>query len=333
MNSDAPVIEPVIEVERLTKRYGELVALDDVSLSVPGGRILGIIGPNGAGKTTLIKILVGLARPTRGAARIAGIDCIRQARKVRRVVGYMPDTFGWYDNMRVSEYLDFFGATFGIPPRRRRERIGEVLETVGATDLWDRYVETLSHGMQQKVAVARTLLHDPRVLILDEPANGLDPEARVEMRQLLLRLARMGKTLLVTSHILTELSRICDLVAILSRGKLRAFGPLSDIMRRVQQERTIEVQLLHADDVSRTAQVIDAWLGQVLCSVSPEELVVRFRTAQPESWLADLLRELLQREIRVSQFRELPADLEDAFLVVTREDHAANVPATTAVGR
>lgn len=319
----------VVVTDQLTKRYGNLLALDSVTLSVQRGQILGIIGPNGAGKTTLIKILVGLARPTSGKASIAGTDCVRQARRIKRLVGYMPDTFGSYDNMRVSEYLDFFGATFGIPPRRRRERIEEVLETVGATYMWDRYVETLSHGMQQKIGIARTLLHDPQVLILDEPANGLDPEARVEMRQLLVRLARMGKTLIVTSHILPELTRVCDVVAILLRGRLRAFGPLSDIMRRVQQERTVEIQLTRVEDVPLTAQIVDEFHGSPCSSESQEELMVRLRTAKPESWLADLLRELVQRGIRVSQFRELQADLEDAFLVVKREADQV-VPATAA---
>ncbi|GIW96186.1 MAG: ABC transporter [Pirellulaceae bacterium] len=308
-----------VETERLTKCYGQLTALHEVSLRVGRGQILGIIGPNGAGKTTLIKILVGLARPTSGRAWIGGVDCVRYARRIKRLVGYMPDTFGAYDNMRVSEYLDFFGAVFGVAPRQRRQRIQAVLEMVDGLDLWDRYVETLSHGMQQKVAIARTLMHDPQVLILDEPANGLDPEARVEMRQLLLNLARGGKTLIVTSHILPELSRICDLVAILSSGRLKAFGPLADIMRRVRQERTIEIQLVRPDDVPRTVARVNQWAGDELATASVQELVVRFRTAHSEEWLADLLKELVEQGIRVGQLRELQADLEDAFLEVTRE--------------
>ena len=155
----------------------------------------------------------------------------------------MPDVFGSYDNMRVWEYLDFFGAAFGIRRSKRIKRIDEVMEMTGSTYMRDRYVESLSHGMKQRVGIARTLLHDPSVLILDEPANGLDPEARIEMRQILLRLAELGKTLIVTSHILPELSRICDQVAILNRGRLRAFGTLAEIMRSVSQQRTVEVQL------------------------------------------------------------------------------------------
>src|SRR5438105_3950131 len=248
--------EPVVVANKLTKKYGNFVALDNLSLTVERGQILGFIGPNGAGKTTTIKILVGLARPTSGSASIAGADCEREARRIKRLVGYMPDTFGSYDNMRVREYLDFFGAAFGIPRPERIRRIGEVLETTGATYMKDLYVESLSHGMRQRVSVARTLLHDPPVLILDEPANGLDPQARIEMRELLLRLAGLGKTLLVTSHILPELARICHRVAIITKGRLRAIGTLDEIARQVRQVRIIEVQLARADQLDLAAQII-----------------------------------------------------------------------------
>ncbi|HZY88258.1 MAG TPA: ABC transporter ATP-binding protein, partial [Gemmataceae bacterium] len=218
--------QPVVETKELTKKYGRFVALDRLSLTVERGTVLGFVGPNGAGKTTTIKILVGLARPTGGSATVAGADCVREARKLKRLVGYMPDAFGSYDNMRVAEYLDFFGAAFGLPRRERARRVGEALETAGAGAFRDLYVEALSHGMKQRVAIARTLLHDPAVLILDEPANGLDPQARIEMRQVLLDLAARGKTLLVTSHVLPELARVCHRFAIITRGRLRALGTL-----------------------------------------------------------------------------------------------------------
>src|SRR6059058_538058 len=228
--------QPAIETKSLTKKYGDFVALDRLTLTVERGQILGFVGPNGAGKTTTIKILVGLTRPSSGSATIAGADCVREARKIKRLVGYMPDTFGSYDNMRVGEYLDFFGAAFGLPRRARRKRIGEVLEMAGAGTFGDLYVEALSHGMKQRVALARTLLHDPEVLILDEPANGLDPAARIELRHVLLELARQGKTLLVTSHVLPELARVCHRVAIITRGRLRACGTLRS------EEHTSELQ-------------------------------------------------------------------------------------------
>jgi ABC-2 type transport system ATP-binding protein len=320
---------PIVVVENLTKKYGEFLALDNLSFTLDRGRILGLIGPNGAGKTTAIKILVGLARPTSGLARIAGADCRREARKIKTLVGYMPDKFGSYDNMRVREYLDFFGAAFGIRRRLRLQRIEEVLEATGSAYMRDRFVESLSHGMQQRIGIARTLLHDPQVLIFDEPANGLDPQARIEMRELLLRLASAGKTLIVTSHILPELSRICDQVAILTHGKLRAWGTLEEIARQISQRRTVEVQLLAADQIEACSEVIRPFLesdAQVIGS--PAEASVRFRTNRPESVLGEILAKLIQADIRVTQFRELQTDLEEAFLSVTREDAAADaVPA------
>lgn len=314
---------PVVETHELTKRFGEFTALDNLTISLQRGQILGFIGPNGAGKTTAIKILVGLMRPTSGTARIAGADCVRDARRIKRLVGYMPDRFGSYDNMRVREYLDFFGAVFGISKRERTRRIDEVLETTGSTYMQDRFVESLSHGMQQRIGVARTLLHNPEVMILDEPANGLDPDARIEMRELLLRLASYGKTLIVTSHILPELSRICNIVAIITKGKLRVFGTLDEIMRKIRQRRILEVQCVNSEQVE-TAKTL---LGESLDPTERETLVplvtesmLRFQTSRTDDDIAGLLAHLVNKGIRVAQFHEVPTDLEDAFLSVTRED-------------
>jgi ABC-2 type transport system ATP-binding protein len=288
-------------------------------LTLHAGQIVGLIGPNGAGKTTAIKILVGLIRPTDGAARIAGADCVREARKIKRLVGYMPDQFGSYDNMRVREYLDFFGAAFGIPRRQRAKRIDETMETTGTTYMKDRFVESLSHGMQQRVGVARTLLHDPEVLILDEPANGLDPQARIEMRDLLVKLAHLGKTLLVTSHILPELSRICDQVGILTHGKLRAFGTVDQIGRQVSQQRTVAVHLMSVMQLSAAAQIVRRNIepGAEVVEATAEE-TVRFRTAIPEAELGKLLAQLVQEGIEVTQFHEEQTDLEEAFMSFAR---------------
>jgi ABC-2 type transport system ATP-binding protein len=311
--------ETVVETRDLTKKYGKLLALDRLTLSVDRGQILGFIGPNGAGKTTTIKILVGLARPTSGTATVAGADCVAEARKIKRLIGYMPDTFGSYDNMRVGEYLDFFGAAFGIARRPRGKRIDEVLEMAGASDFKDLYVESLSHGMKQRVAIARTLLHDPVALILDEPANGLDPQARIGMRQLLLELAARGKTLIVTSHILPELARICHRVAIITRGRLRAFGTLEEIARQLSQLRTMEVLLARADTVEQAAEVVRRHLEPgTEVTPSAAESVVRFRTARSEEELAGLLAALVSAGLGVTQFREVQTDLEEAFMTVAR---------------
>jgi ABC-2 type transport system ATP-binding protein len=313
--------EPVVAIRGLTKKYGKFVALDGLTMSVDRGQILGFIGPNGAGKTTTIKILVGLARPTAGTAHVAGADCIADSRRLKRLVGYMPDVFGSYDNMRVSEYLDFFGAAFGVRRRDRKKRIADSLETAGAASFADLYVESLSHGMRQRVALARTLLHDPPVLILDEPANGLDPQARIEMRQLLLGLAERGKTLIVTSHILPELARICHRVAIITRGRLRAYGTLAEIGRQFSPQRTVEVLLASPEAVGRAAEVLSGQLGpETEVTVSPAESAVRFRSARAEEELAGLLTALVESGLAVTQFREVQTDLEEAFMNVARSE-------------
>lgn len=325
----------VIETHELTKRFGEFVALDRLSIAVESGQILGFIGPNGAGKTTTIRILVGLLRPTSGTARIAGADCVNDSRQIKKLVGYMPDTFGSYDNMRVTEYLDFFGAAFGIGRRERTKRIEEVLETTGATWMKDRFVESLSHGMKQRVGIARTLLHDPQVLIFDEPANGLDPQARIEMREILLRLAERGKTLIVTSHILPELSRICNLVAIVTKGKLRAFGKLHDIMRQIHQRRTFEIQMVDSSQVKLAEGLLKETLPvgeRESVHASDTEAMLRFDTDRTDEQLAATLAQIIDRGAQVAQFREVPADLEDAFLTVTRRDQQEAAAADAAAG-
>ncbi|MFL5244052.1 MAG: ABC transporter ATP-binding protein [Gemmataceae bacterium] len=315
------VSQPAVEVKDLTKKYGKFVALDHLTMSVDRGQILGFVGPNGAGKTTTIKILVGLARPTSGTARISGVDCVTEARKIKRLVGYMPDTFGSYDNMRVFEYLDFFGAAFSIPRLQRVKRIDEVLDISGASKFRDLYVETLSHGMKQRVGLARTLLHDPDVLILDEPANGLDPQARIELRELLLGLTERGKTFLVTSHVLPELARICQKVAIITRGKLRAFGTLPEISRQLSQLRPFEVLLIRVDQLDKVADLVKRHLEPgAEIHTSPAEVSVRFKTAKREEELAGLLAALVSSRMEITQFREVQTDLEEAFMTVARSD-------------
>ncbi|OYP31169.1 ABC transporter ATP-binding protein [Rhodopirellula sp. MGV] len=320
MNKPSLSNDVVVQTHELTKRYDEFTALDSLSIQVGRGQILGFIGPNGAGKTTTIRILVGLSRPTSGSASIAGADCVTEARKIKRLVGYMPDDFGKYNNMRVGEYLDFFGAAYGIGRRKRMLRIDEVLEIAGATYMKDLFVDALSRGMQQRVAIARTLMHDPEVLILDEPANGLDPQARIDMRIMLLRLAEMGKTLIVTSHILPELARVCDVVAMITKGKLRAFGTVDEIMRDIKQRRTMEIQLVDSASVDTVTELTNAWLkngnGESTAEPAHAEAIVRFSTSLTDAELAPLLGHLIERQQLISQFREVPTDLEDAFLSV-----------------
>lgn len=324
----AVATKPVLEIENLTKTYGNFTALNNLSLTLNEGQILGLIGPNGAGKTTTIKVLVGLIRPTSGFAKIEGVDCVKDPRGIKRLVGYMPDVFGSYDNMRVREYLDFFGAAFGIPPRVRSQRIDEVMEITGTAYMRDRYVESLSHGMQQRVGLARTLIHDPKMLILDEPVNGLDPQARIEMRDLLIQLSRRGKTLLVTSHILPELARICTRIAIVTHGTLRAHGTVEEIGRQVSQQRTIEATLASEQQVPLAAQIIRQSIepkAQVTESIP--EAAVRFRTALHEADLSIVLSRLVQSGVKITQFRELQTDLEEAFMSFARPNAPAEAAA------
>jgi ABC-2 type transport system ATP-binding protein len=256
---------------------------------------------------------------------------VAEARKLKRLVGFMPDVFGGYDNMRVGEYLDFFGAAFSIPRRQRARRVGEVLDLAGAGSYRDLYVEALSHGMKQRVAVARTLLHDPEILILDEPSNGLDPEARIDMRRLLLDLADRGKTLLVTSHILPELARVCHRVAIITAGRLRAFGTLEEISRQLSPLRPMELLLTDAGQVGAAAEVVRKYVEPgAEISPSPAEATVRFRTARAEEELAGLLAALVRAGLAVAQFREVQSDLEEAFLSVSRADAEAGGPGRSA---
>lgn len=326
--------EPIIETNELTKRYDDFTALDSLTITVGSGQILGFIGPNGAGKTTTIRILVGLLKPTSGTARIAGADCLTESRKIKRLVGYMPDDFGKYNNMRVNEYLDFFGAAYGIGRRKRIARIDEVLEIAGASYMKDLFVDALSRGMQQRVAIARTLMHDPQVMILDEPANGLDPQARIDMRSMLLRLAEMGKTLIVTSHILPELARVCDIVAMITKGRLRAFGTLDEIMRDIQQRRTFEIQLIEADQVDRVVGLVQAWSsesGNVSeVTGAKTEAMVRFTTGLSDREITPLLSHLVGQGEGIAQFREVPTDLEDAFLSVANQSNASDAAAAVA---
>jgi len=247
--------ETAVHCEGLSKVYDEITALDALTLEIPRGEVFGYIGHNGAGKTTTIRILAGLLKPTTGQAEIAGVDVLHDRGQIKSLVGYMPDHFGVYDQMRVWEYLDFFGAAFRIGKSERRKRLDHVLDITDAEYMRDRFVDTLSRGMKQRVGIARTLMHDPQVLLLDEPASGLDPQARIQMRQLLRRLADGGKTLLVSSHILPELAAICDSIGVIHKGKLRAAGPIRKVLSELSRDRLMELRC--AGGVENAKPVLD----------------------------------------------------------------------------
>jgi len=311
--------EIIVHCEGLTKRYDEITALDALDLDIERGHIFGYIGHNGAGKTTTIRILSGLLTPTSGGATICGADVRTDRDKIRRLIGYMPDSFGVYDQMRVWEYLDFFGAAFKIPRRKRKDRLEHVLEIADAAYMRDRFVDTLSKGMKQRVGIARTLMHDPEVLLLDEPASGLDPQARIEMRHLLRNLADDGKTLLVSSHILPELAAVCDSIGILHDGQLRAAGPIEQVLAELQRDRLMEVKTV--EGVDQAAKVVAGCADcHHLDDAAKDDGILRFRLRGDDRAVANLLTAIQAAGARVATFREVPLSLEDAYMAISGID-------------
>jgi len=238
----------VIRVEHVSHWFGALHVLHDVSFTVPAGEIFGFIGPNGAGKTTTLRMIATLLEPDDGRVLVDGVDCVDEPAAVRAVLGFMPDSFGVYERITIREYLEFFAAAHDLPRDTRARTVDAVMELTDLGDLRDRLVRALSKGMKQRLAIARTLLHDPKVLVLDEPANGLDPRARIEMRDLIEELQRLGKTILLSSHILTELSDMCTSVAILEKGRLVTAGSVGAIGEQLHPERGVRVRLLRAPE-------------------------------------------------------------------------------------
>jgi ABC-2 type transport system ATP-binding protein len=309
-----------LRTEALSKSYGGKPALEALDLTIREGDIFGFIGPNGAGKTTTLRMLATLLLPTGGRAEIHGVDVVRQPRRIKELVGYMPDSFGVYENMTLLEYLDFFGAAFLIPRARRRRVIEDVLELTDLGPKRDDLINDFSRGMKQRACLAKTLLHDPKVLLLDEPASGLDPRARVEFRELLRELQRMGKTILVSSHILTELSTVCNTVGILEKGRLVAAGEVGLILKSLRAHREFTLALLERDDAERAAALLGRQPGVRQVEPLGGALKLELEATEPE--IAALLELLVAERIRFVGFREEMADLETAFLALTRGELA-----------
>src|SRR5436190_2345039 len=249
----------IVETRDLTRRYGSMVALDQLNLEIPQGAIFGFIGPNGAGKTTTMRILTTLLPASGGEAWVAGHSVLKDPLGVRKVVGFMPDFFGVYDNMKVWEYLDFFGRSYSVTATRRAIMIGELLNLVDLGHKRDEFVMTLSRGMKQRLSLARTMIHDPALLILDEPASGLDPRARIELRELLKELRALGKTVMISSHILTELAEMCTHIGIIETGRLLVSGEVGAVLHSLQPHRILQIRVL--DDASQAAQVLQPLPG------------------------------------------------------------------------
>jgi ABC-2 type transport system ATP-binding protein len=323
-NIEEPIVEPVeapayaIETRGLSRRYGKLMAVQDLNLKIPAGALYGLIGPNGAGKTTTIRMLAGLLEPTSGEILVNGLVTNHDWRDLRRQIGYMPDFFGVYEDMLVWEYLDFFARCYDLPENRRRQVIGELLELVDLTEKRDAYVQNLSRGMRQRLCLAHALVHDPQVLLLDEPASGLDPRARVEMRELLRELGSMGKSVLISSHILTELAEFCDYVGIIEKGRLVASGPISEVSLQAMHTRSLRIKVLSDLEQAKAVLRDQPGVGHILDNNSFLEV----EYVGDEEAAADLLGALIAGGVRVAYFQELTSDLEDIFLKLTKGEVA-----------
>jgi ABC-2 type transport system ATP-binding protein len=306
----------MIETRDLTKMYGDLYALNRLTVKLERGDVYGFIGPNGAGKTTTMRILATLLNPSWGEATVCGYSIYNGAKEIRRLIGYMPDFFGVYDDMKVIEYLEFFAAAYRLRGAARRQKCEEVLELVDLGYKRDALATSLSRGMTQRLGLARVLLHEPQVLLLDEPASGLDPRARIEMRKLLRRLREMGKTIMVSSHILPELADICNKIGIIERGKLEFDGTVESAIRQVRQRTVLNVQV-GGGEAARAKERLAGHADVQGVELRPDEtLVVTLRDGvQDGSFLAELL---VQGGFRLKMLKEEEIDLEDVFMAITK---------------
>ena len=301
------------EILELNKKYGKFTALDSLSMNIPENSIFGFVGPNGAGKTTTMKIISGLLKADSGSIYIKGEDILKNPRKIRESIGYMPDFFGVYDDLRVSEYMDFYAGTYYIPYKERDTLIDSLLEIVDLSDKKDTYVDSLSRGMKQRLCLARSLIHDPDLLILDEPASGLDPRARIEMKEILKNLKELEKTIIVSSHILPELAEMCSEIGIMDKGRLVTQGSVNDIMNKINKKRVITVK------INSSKEPLIKLLKEQLTVKDIMENAdnVEFAFEGNNENLISILREIIMNGIPVYSFAENAGNLEEIFMTVT----------------
>ena len=310
----------MIETHDLTKRYGDDYAIRSIELSLDKGDLFGFIGPNGAGKTTTMRIIATLLNPTWGEAYVGGYSIYNKPREIRRLVGYMPDFFGVYDDMRVIEYLEFFAAAYRIRGQQRRKVCNEMLNVVDLDFKRNAFANTLSRGQTQRLGLARVLLHDPQVLLLDEPLSGLDPRARIEMRNLLKRLGNMGKTIVVSSHILPELADVCNKIGIIDHGVMTVQGTFSDVMRQLRQNVVVLIQV--AGDIHDAKRDLESHATVQDVEIRGDTLYVSLRDGITD--FSELATDLVQAGHRLKMFREDELDLESAFMALTKSTHGSH---------
>jgi ABC-2 type transport system ATP-binding protein len=304
----------MIELIDFGKDYGDFTAVERLNLQIPAGEMFGFIGPNGAGKSTTMRFLATLLKATRGEGIVNGHSVTRDPLAVRHSVGYMPDSFGVYDGMRVWEFLDFFAVAYRIGRSKRKQVISDVLELLDLMHKRDDYVNGLSRGMKQRLCLAKTLVHDPPVLILDEPASGLDPRARVEVKALLKELRRMGKTILISSHILTELADCCTSIGIIERGQLLMHGPIDEVYQRIRGDRLIQIKFTDKMDVGLSVIRSSPCVRNV--QVDNHSATIEVQT--DDRGVADLLQQLVAQGVGIRSFAEKEPTLEDVFMLVTK---------------
>jgi ABC-2 type transport system ATP-binding protein len=308
------VAEIAIETKGLTKKYGDMFAIRDIDLDLEQGDLFGFIGPNGAGKTTTMRIIATLLNPTWGEAYVCGNSIYTKPKEIRSLVGYMPDFFGVYDDMKVIEYLEFFAAAYRIRGPERRKRCDEMLEIVDLDFKRDAYANTLSRGQTQRLGLARTLLHDPQVLLLDEPLSGLDPRARIEMRNLLRRLGQMGKTIIVSSHILPELADICNKIGIIDRGVMSHNAKVAEVMKQVRERTILHVGV--AGDREPAAKILEQHDSVESVELNGEHIVVMLQQGVDD--YSSLPAVLVEAGHKLTLFREEEVNLESAFMTLTK---------------
>ena len=304
------------EILELKKSFGKFTALNSLSMNITDNSIFGFVGPNGAGKTTTMKIMAGLLKADSGNIYINGEDVLKNPQKIREKIGYMPDFFGVYDDLKVTEYMDFYAGTYYIPYADRPSLIDSLLEIVDLSDKKDAYVDSLSRGMKQRLCLARSLIHDPNLIILDEPASGLDPRARVEMKQVLKQLKEMGKTIIVSSHILPELAEMCSEIGIIDHGQLVTQGTVNEIMNKIHKNRIVRVKTSSAKDTLIRLLKEQTKVGEITENADNIEFVFNGN----DNDLTSILRNIIMNGIPVFSFGEAEGNLEEIFMTVTGGD-------------
>ncbi|MFO0620716.1 MAG: ABC transporter ATP-binding protein [Polyangia bacterium] len=305
--------EPLLSVKGLRVDYEDITAVDDVSFSVEAGMVYGLIGPNGAGKTSIIRVIATLLQPTYGQVQVCGIDLVADPLHALQHLGFMPDMPPLYEDLFVEEFLELFASAYGLSGAARTKRIDSLLEKVQLVEKRRTPAGELSRGMKQRLFLAKTLLHDPKVLLLDEPASGLDPRARLDMRDVIVELGREGKAVVVSSHILAEMEDFCNSVGIMERGKMLLSGRIGDILKQLRPGLLLRVRLLQPDD--RLGAQLGGFAG--VSDVEVDGSSATFKLAGEADAAANLLRELIQRDFRVAEYRELTSNLQDIFLQVS----------------